>query len=85
MVISCVAYGCKNIQFSGNGIQFHSFPFKRPEVLKLWMEAIKRENWKPSKTSRICSQHFKDTNYQDLRQRKMIVNKESYIIFVPPN
>ena len=40
------------------------FPFKRPEILKLWIIAIRRDNWYPSKTSRICGQHFLATDYQ---------------------
>lgn len=42
---------------------FSRFPFKRPEILDMWIKAIRRENWKPSKTSRICGQHFVDTDY----------------------
>lgn len=40
-----------------------SFPFKRPDILKLWVKAIRRENWIPSKYSRLCSEHFLQTDY----------------------
>ncbi|ENN70758.1 hypothetical protein HUJ04_001472 [Dendroctonus ponderosae] len=62
MVISCVAYGCNNEQNSRK-IPFHTFPFKRTEILKLWIQALGRDNWKPSKTSRICGQHFLSSDY----------------------
>lgn len=40
-----------------------SFPFKRPEILKLWIQAVRRENWTPSKTSRLCGEHFLPSDY----------------------
>lgn len=39
------------------------FPFKRPEILQLWINAIRRQNWNPTKTSRICGTHFLETDY----------------------
>ncbi|KAJ8945280.1 hypothetical protein NQ318_016050 [Aromia moschata] len=63
MVQYCVAYGCKNLHGKGGSIHFHSFPFKRPEILQLWLTAIRRDNWTPSRTSRLCSEHFKETDY----------------------
>lgn len=40
------------------------FPFKRLEILDLWIKAIRRENWKPARTSRLCSKHFEESDYQ---------------------
>ncbi|KAJ4425966.1 hypothetical protein ANN_27592 [Periplaneta americana] len=40
------------------------FPFSRPEILNRWIAAIRRENWKPSPTSRICSDHFLESDYE---------------------
>lgn len=62
MVISCVAYGCNNEQ-DRRKIPFHTFPFKRPEILKLWIQALRRDKWTPSKTSRLCGEHFLPTDY----------------------
>lgn len=42
----------------------YSFRFKRPDILKLWLNAIKMVNWQPSKTSKLCSAHFLETDYQ---------------------
>lgn len=39
------------------------FPFKRPEILKLWIAAVRRENWYPSKTSKLCGKHFVESDY----------------------
>lgn len=37
---------------------FCRFPIKDKIRLKKWLHAIRREKWKPSKHSRICSAHF---------------------------
>ncbi|CAH1364245.1 unnamed protein product [Tenebrio molitor] len=65
MVLNCVVSGCNNLQDSRIKISFHTFPFKRPKILRLWIQAIKRENWSPSKTSRICGMHFLETDYKN--------------------
>ncbi|KAF2884152.1 hypothetical protein ILUMI_22011, partial [Ignelater luminosus] len=36
----------------------------RPEILELWIKAIRRENWFFSKSSRICGQHFLESDYK---------------------
>lgn len=64
MVMYCVAFGCTNEQVK-NKTPFHRFPFKRPEILNLWIEAVCRENWTPSKTSRLCGEHFLQSDYLD--------------------
>ncbi|RZF34074.1 hypothetical protein LSTR_LSTR013654 [Laodelphax striatellus] len=60
----CVVRGCREKQQKGNGVQFHRFPFNRPDILKKWIEAIARENWMPSAYSNICSKHFAPDSYQ---------------------
>ncbi|XP_069669849.1 THAP domain-containing protein 3-like isoform X4 [Periplaneta americana] len=64
MVTSCIAFGCNNLQDKRIKRQFHMFPFSRPEILNRWIAAIRRENWKPSPTSRICSDHFLESDYE---------------------
>ncbi|CAG9768032.1 unnamed protein product [Ceutorhynchus assimilis] len=73
MVASCVAYGCKNLHRAKEPLTFHSFPFKRPEILELWVKAIKRENWRPTKSSRICGAHFLKTDFFCLPNTKRIL------------
>lgn len=51
----CAAIDCKNI-----GI--HLFP-KDPKRRKLWEIALRRKNWKPTDTSRLCRVHFKLEDY----------------------
>ncbi|CAM4547752.1 unnamed protein product [Leuciscus chuanchicus] len=58
MVQSCSAYGCKNRYQKDKNISFHKFPLARPDICGKWVSAIKRRNFKPTKYSNICSQHF---------------------------
>ncbi|XP_062845020.1 THAP domain-containing protein 1 [Trichomycterus rosablanca] len=58
MVQSCSAYGCKNRYHKDKNVSFHKFPLARPDICGKWVAAIKRSNFKPTKYSNICSQHF---------------------------
>ncbi|KAG5877774.1 hypothetical protein JTB14_007210 [Gonioctena quinquepunctata] len=40
-----------------------SFPFKRPDILELWIKAVRKENWAPSRSSKLCGDHFLPTDY----------------------
>ncbi|XP_068561858.1 THAP domain-containing protein 1 [Cebidichthys violaceus] len=58
MVQTCSAYGCKNRYHKDKDISFHKFPLARPDVSAKWVAAMRRNNFKPTKYSNICSQHF---------------------------
>ncbi|XP_074473971.1 THAP domain-containing protein 1 [Sebastes fasciatus] len=58
MVQTCSAYGCKNRYHKDKDISFHKFPLARPDVCCKWVAAMRRNNFKPTKYSNICSQHF---------------------------
>ncbi|CAB1319168.1 unnamed protein product [Coregonus sp. 'balchen'] len=58
MVQSCSAYGCKNRYHKDKNISFHKFPLARPDVCGKWVAAMRRNNFKPTRYSNICSQHF---------------------------
>ncbi|KAJ8733751.1 hypothetical protein PYW07_014302 [Mythimna separata] len=53
----CSASGCRNM---GS----HTFP-KDPKVRILWEKATNKENFKASKHSRLCYDHFKPSDYVD--------------------
>ncbi|XP_058633469.1 THAP domain-containing protein 1 isoform X2 [Onychostoma macrolepis] len=42
----------------GPDFRFNLFPLARPDVCGKWVAAMKRRNFKPTKYSNICSQHF---------------------------
>ncbi|XP_039615634.1 THAP domain-containing protein 1 [Polypterus senegalus] len=77
MVQSCSAYGCKNRYHKDKNISFHKFPLARPDVCDKWVAAMRRNNFKPTKYSNICSQHFtKDCFKRECNNR---VLKESAV------
>ena len=57
----CVAVGCKNMAKKGSEYSFHRFPHQNPNLLKKWVHAIRRKQWKPTKHSFICSDHFHES------------------------
>ncbi|XP_068105056.1 THAP domain-containing protein 1-like isoform X2 [Hyperolius riggenbachi] len=59
----CAAYGCKNRLSKGCGKHFFRFPMKNPEYLAKWLAVIRRDKWKPSIYSRLCSDHFTEEDY----------------------
>ncbi|XP_049881830.1 uncharacterized protein LOC126377866 isoform X2 [Pectinophora gossypiella] len=44
------------------GISYHRFP-KEPYIKEAWINVTGRENWMPTKSSTICSKHFKDNDF----------------------
>ncbi|XP_018080552.1 uncharacterized protein LOC108696057 isoform X2 [Xenopus laevis] len=63
MPMTCIAYGCNNRFYKGCKKQFFRFPLKDRKRLYDWIAAIRRKNWMPSDTSRICSDHFTHDDY----------------------
>lgn len=58
MVQTCSAYGCKNRYHKDKDISFHKFPLGRPDICHKWVLAMRRDNFRPTKYSNLCSQHF---------------------------
>ncbi|XP_076465863.1 uncharacterized protein LOC143297409 isoform X2 [Babylonia areolata] len=56
----CAALKCRNCPQKGSGITFHKFP-RDPTQREEWVKAVKRENFKVSKFSRLCSSHFEES------------------------
>ena len=64
MVSSCSAFGCKNRKIpSRPDLKFHSFP-KDPQRRAKWIQAVKRENFIPNWSTKICSDHFLPSDYK---------------------
>ena len=55
MPTGCCVPGCSN---RGG----HKFPTDT-DIKNQWIKAIKRNNWTPTKTSRICKAHFIKEDY----------------------
>ncbi|CAL1272052.1 unnamed protein product [Larinioides sclopetarius] len=57
---ACAAYGCKNRPHNKiPGITFHKFP-KDIALRNEWLLALRRVNFRPTKYSRLCSEHFSE-------------------------
>lgn len=69
----CAVASCKssNKKNDEDIISFHTFP-KDPLLLRKWIQFCKRKDkWNPH-TSRICSKHFKDSDYELNFQEKLM-------------
>ncbi|XP_075046514.1 uncharacterized protein LOC142107193 [Mixophyes fleayi] len=59
----CAMFGCKNRMHKGCGKHFFRFPIKDPERLAKWVEAVQRDDWRPTIHSKVCSDHFTEKDY----------------------
>ena len=60
----CAAYGCGNTPAGNPNLSFHAFPRNNEERLKVWVSAVKRKNWTPSKYAVLCSEHLKRDTFR---------------------
>ena len=61
----CSAYGCTYRHKKGDNIGMYCFP-KNENLRRLWTVAVRRSNWKPTPTSRICGKHFQSGTFHFL-------------------
>ncbi|GFU50664.1 THAP domain-containing protein 3 [Trichonephila clavipes] len=82
----CAAYGCTNTtkKEECKSKSFVEIPVKNPGLLKAWLKMIRRENFKPSAHSLICSDHFEETcfEYQPFTNRRQLKRGSIPTIFV---
>ena len=59
----CSAYGCKS-GYDGHetpeNVSMHQFPLQDRPLLQKWLRKISRQDFVPSKNSKLCSLHFTD-------------------------
>ena len=96
----CVAGNCSNEPNIDLGIVLHAFPFysdDRPTAIarrRQWADfvKVKRVNWEPTASSRLCSAHFKPEDFmrrfhyvQGLGQAVMprLIRDEVGVVAVP--
>nr|XP_033772599.1 THAP domain-containing protein 1 [Geotrypetes seraphini] len=81
MVQSCSVYGCKNRYDKGKPVSFHKFPLTRPGLCEKWEAAVRRKNFKPSKYSSICSEHFTPDCFKRACNNKLLKENAVPTIF----
>ncbi|XP_011635517.1 THAP domain-containing protein 1 [Pogonomyrmex barbatus] len=63
MVSSCCVEGCKASWRPDVDLSFFSFPLKNEDLLKEWLQVVPTNNL-ITKHSRICSNHFDQSQYE---------------------
>ncbi|XP_049924980.1 uncharacterized protein LOC126405328 [Epinephelus moara] len=61
--MSCSAFGCTKRSSKGSDVNFFRFPLANSDRLKQWLMNVRRKNWTPSKSSRLCSTHFEESEF----------------------
>ena len=54
---SCCTFEGTNRAKKGSGLSFYRFP-KEPDRCAKWIAAIRRKEWTPTSSSRLCSEHL---------------------------
>ncbi|TRY77895.1 hypothetical protein TCAL_08111 [Tigriopus californicus] len=83
MVKSCSAFGCVNRAKKGISsweTSFHCFP-QVPELRQKWVHAIRRHNFTPTRWSSICSDHFRDEDFESNLEVKRLKSEAVPSIF----
>ena len=44
----------------------HAFPLSKPDLVKKWLVAMRKEHYVPSRHSIVCRSHFSESDYNDL-------------------
>jgi hypothetical protein len=81
--VRCAVFGCKNNhntkKGTGQDIIFHSAPKSKDMVSQTmrneWINRCKREDKLNPETSRICSKHFVETDYERDLQNELLDKK----------
>lgn len=89
MVKSCAAFNCTSRWKRKSNISFHFFPVENGRLLKKWVTATNRKNFKPNKYSVLCSRHFTEDDYHmklpNTVRRRLKNNAIPTIFHFPPN
>ncbi|XP_033764275.1 uncharacterized protein LOC117345315 [Pecten maximus] len=57
MPTSCCVIDCTSRGDARTKLSFYRFP-KKPERKRLWLAALKRKDWTPNDSHRVCGRHF---------------------------
>ena len=86
----CAAYNCSERQKKRSvlnnfdrdaDLSFHRFPLNKPDLLALWVRALRRNGFKPTKSSLICSKHFREDDFHQGEKRRKLKSNAVPTIF----
>ena len=62
----CSVFGCCNKSGINREFTYHQFPCreKQRKIYRQWLAAINRKNWTPTVNAKVCSKHFKESDYE---------------------
>ncbi len=75
----CCVPGCPSSKSVANGVTLHRFPGD-PVLLAVWLEAFPKKNFTPCEHSRVCSLHFKETDFAKNSQNKRECKKKLHLL-----
>ncbi|XP_070701679.1 THAP domain-containing protein 1 [Pempheris klunzingeri] len=61
--MSCSAFGCTKRPSKESPVQFFRFPLSDAYRLEKWLMNVRRNNWTPTKSSRLCTLHFEEDQF----------------------
>lgn len=76
MVASCSAWGCskrETPEAKEKGVTFHRIP-KEEIRRQQWIKATRRQDWTPGATAKICSDHFKPSDFKENSVSKRLLH-----------
>jgi len=87
MGFKCAAYGCRSGYDTRNDqaqcttdsakITFHGFPLNDKELCDKWVRANPRKDFTPTKYSKLCSLHFKQSDFIEERRDSNVQRRKS--------
>ncbi|XP_005097051.1 zinc finger protein 658B [Aplysia californica] len=82
MVMCCAALWCTNRQTTTQSqvlsehrvrdLTFHRFPLENDGLLAKWVEAVRRDKFTPTSVHRLCSRHFRESDFIEGDRRRVL-------------
>lgn len=82
MTTSCAVASCKNTHLKGSNIYFFHFPKTNARLKNVWVQKCYRKRKFNVSTSRICSAHFTNDDFENYLQYQMMGNVGKLILKV---
>jgi hypothetical protein len=75
MPTSCAVGLCKNVSKKDGNVHFFRFP-RDVALRKIWIKQCYRNKKFNVETSRVCSEHFEESDFQNLMEIKLMHGKK---------